>query len=115
MVLRREVTADARLGDALIPKGARAVLVIGAANRDPERFADPDRVLLDRPPRGNHTFGHGPHRCPGSRLNRHMARAALGALLEAMPDYRVVQPDAALQHVASPGHGLAGLAIAPVR
>jgi cytochrome P450 len=115
LVLRREVTADARLGDAVIPKGARVVLAIAAANRDPERFAQPDRVALDRPPRGSHTFGHGPHRCPGTRLNRHMGRAALGALLEAMPEFCVTQPDAALRHVASPAHGLVSLAIAPVR
>ena len=114
ILLHREVTADAPLGDAVIPEGAIVARAIGAANRDPGRFDDPDRIRLDRAPHGTHTFGHGPHRCPGSRLGRHMSRAAMGALLDAMPDYRVVQPDAALHHVASPGHGLASLAIAPV-
>jgi cytochrome P450 len=115
LFLRRIAATDARLGDALIPAGSNVALAIGAANRDPQRFDEPDRLRLDRPAAGNHTFGRGPHRCPGARLNRHMSRAALDALLEAMPDFRVVQPDAALQYVAGTAHGLRGLAVAPVR
>jgi cytochrome P450 len=113
LFLRRVTAADAPLGDRVVPSGSNVLLAIGAANRDPGRFPQPDRVLLDRPHVGNLTFGHGPHRCPGTRLSRHMTRAALAALLEAMPDFRVVQPAAALEHVPSPGHGLASLAIAP--
>ncbi|HEV2814498.1 MAG TPA: cytochrome P450 [Solirubrobacteraceae bacterium] len=115
LFLRRIAAADVRLGGTLIPSGASVSLAIGAANRDPQRFDEPDRLRLDRPATATHTFGHGPHRCPGARLSRHMARAAVDALLESMPGFRVVQPDAALRYVASPGHGLASLAVAPVR
>jgi len=115
LVLRRIAAADAPLGDTVIPLGAEVLLAIGVANRDPQRFPDPDALRLDRPAGVNHTFGRGPHRCPGARLNRAMSRAALDALLDAMPDFRVVQPDAALRYVGGTAHGLTGLTVAPVR
>ncbi len=115
LFLRRVTVSDACLADVVIPSGASVLLAIGAANRDPERFERPDHLLLDRSVTSNHTFGHGPHRCPGTRMNRHISRAVLGALLDAMPDFRVLQPEAALRYVPSPGHGFAALATAPGR
>jgi cytochrome P450 len=61
-------------------------LAIGAANRDPARFRDPDRFDIARRPGGALTFGHGPHSCLGAGLARMQAATGLQALLRRAPD-----------------------------
>lgn len=73
-----------RFGERLEP-GERVFLMLGAANRDPRRFADADAFL---PRRGDHkhlAFGFGPHFCLGALLARLEARIALQALAERFP------------------------------
>ncbi|MFC8300732.1 cytochrome P450 [Micromonospora orduensis] len=85
-VTRREVT----LGAVTIPAGARCLLLIGAANRDPAVFAHPDRFDPHRSDAGDHlSFGHGPHFCIGAGLARLEARVALTRLCAAIPGLRL--------------------------
>ncbi len=77
---------DVRLGEFLIPAGATTVLVLAAANRDPERFADPDEFVLGRPDRRDVALGQGAHYCLGGPLARLEAELALRRLFERHPD-----------------------------
>jgi cytochrome P450 len=112
-VVFRTATRDVRLGGVAIPRGARVAVAIGAPGRDPALFLRPDDVVLDRPSAPVRAFGHGPHRCPGSRVAGHMARAIVREVLVAMPGFRVAEPEASLRHVNPSGHGLARLTVAP--
>lgn len=69
-----------------IPQGSTVILHLGAANRDPERFADPDTLGLGRPGNRHLSFAWGPHFCLGAPLARAEAAIALPRLLARMPD-----------------------------
>ena len=84
----RLANADFELGGQRIAAGQRVILALGAANRDPEQFADPDRLIVPRPDNRHLAFGAGPHQCPGARLGRLEARVALEALLRRLPGLR---------------------------
>lgn len=76
----RRPTEDTELHGVVIPKGALVHVVIGAANRDPRRFSEPDVFDIDRPNKTDHlAFGAGPHFCPGSALARLLAGLAFRA------------------------------------
>lgn len=66
----RVARSDVRLGGVEIRKGQQALVVVGAANRDPARFADPDRLDLTRSGPASLAFGNGPHYCVGAGLAR---------------------------------------------
>jgi cytochrome P450 len=71
-------------------KGQRVFLVLAAANRDPEVFAAPDELHIDRDDAKKHLgFGGGGHFCMGAALARMETRIALPILLEALPDVRL--------------------------
>jgi cytochrome P450 len=73
-------------GDVLYP-------CIGAANRDPERWDEPDRVRVDRPDAARHLqFGAGIHACLGAHLARLQAEVALGALVTRLDDIALAGP-----------------------
>jgi cytochrome P450 len=69
------------IGDLPLPRGARVALVIGAANRDPRRFADPDAFDVRRTDAGHLSFGGGIHFCIGAPLARLELETTLGELL----------------------------------
>lgn len=84
--------APVTIGDTEIPKGEVIVPVLWTANRDPERFTDPETLGIERKDTANHVaFGHGIHHCLGAPLARLEARIALGSLLARFPD--VHRPD----------------------
>ena len=66
--------------------GEKVMLVYGAANRDPDRFPDPDSFVPDRPNNQHLTFGSGRHRCIGEPLAKIELRLALEYILDHMPD-----------------------------
>jgi cytochrome P450 len=66
------------------------LFLVGAANRDDRRFADPDRFDIRRDLGGSHlTFGYGIHFCLGAALARLEARVALDELLSRFPEWEV--------------------------
>ena len=64
-----------------IPKGALVHLSLGSANRDPEKFNDPDRLDLARQPNRHLSFAHGVHFCLGAHLARQTAQIAFSTLV----------------------------------
>lgn len=88
-MLPRLATSDAEIGGSKIGKGDIVLLLLGAANRDPSAFADPDRFDITRSPNHHVGFGHGIHHCLGNMLARMEARIALAKFLARFPDYRV--------------------------
>ena len=85
-VTDRVATVDCEIGGHAIRRGTIVGMLLGAANRDPARFADPDRLDLAR--RDNHhvSFGHGAHFCLGAALARVEAQIVIATLLRRIPD-----------------------------
>jgi cytochrome P450 len=82
---RRTATEDTVLGDQHVRAGDKVVVWYGAANRDPEVFADPHRLDLQRDPNPHLAFGVGPHFCLGSHLAKLELVEMLSALLDRAP------------------------------
>ena len=85
-------TQPARVGDVDLPAGSRVTLCIGAANRDPEQFTDPDMLDIARAPNRHLAFGFGIHTCAGLNLARLEGRVAIGRFLARFPDYALDGP-----------------------
>ncbi|WP_406505840.1 cytochrome P450 [Streptomyces sp. NBC_00212] len=85
VVLRRAVR-DLAISGGTVPAGASVALLVGAANRDPDRFPDPDRFDLHRTATGGLALG--PADCPAARVAELQAECAVNALLTAMPGLR---------------------------
>lgn len=81
----RVALEDVDLGGQRVRAGQLVDLGMALANRDPGRFADPDRVGTSGQSGGHLAFGHGPHACLGAQLTRIELRAALPALLTRFP------------------------------
>jgi cytochrome P450 len=81
----RVPTEEIALGDRVLAKGTLVVCLIGAANRDPAAYPDPDRLDIGRERVQHLAFGFGQHFCLGAGLARLEARIVLGALLERTP------------------------------
>jgi pimeloyl-[acyl-carrier protein] synthase len=77
---------DLELGGKPIRQRQAVIAVMGAANRDPERFPDPDRVDLGRRDNRHVAFGWGPHFCFGAALARIEGQVAFETLLRRMPE-----------------------------
>ncbi|MEV4435104.1 cytochrome P450 [Streptomyces sp. NPDC049585] len=78
-------TEDFTLHGQRIREGDAVVPVPASANRDPQAFADPDRLDLTRTPNAHVAFGHGPHACTGAHLTRMQLAIAIQVLLERLP------------------------------
>jgi cytochrome P450 len=86
---------DTKIGDVDVPAGTVVMGSVGAANRDPRVFEDPDRFDPKRPnARRNIAFGHGEHFCPGASLARAEARVSFERLLARLDGFELVDPDA---------------------
>ena len=85
----RLTTEDVTFHGQTIPAGTDIHLCIGAANRDPRQFEQPDEVVLDRRPNKHHAFAGGPHTCVGLTLARMEGRVAVGRFLARFPTYRI--------------------------
>ena len=97
----RLALCDTKLAGVDVPAGSVMMAVIGAANRDPRIFEEPDRFDPKRPnARRNIAFGHGEHFCIGASLARTETRISFERLLARLDDVRMVDPGA-LSYVES--------------
>lgn len=87
----RVLTEDAEICGIPAPKGALVYLLLAAAHRDPDEFAEPDRFLPGRPDAKHLAFGLGPHYCLGAPLARLEARVALSRFAARMIDPALAQ------------------------
>ena len=99
--LARTVTQDLQAHGQRIPAGARLLLLIGSANRDPRVFVDPDRYDLDRDTSALISFGAGRHYCLGANLARLEARVALTEFARRVAGYQVDEAAAERVHSVS--------------
>ncbi|HYJ99911.1 MAG TPA: cytochrome P450 [Burkholderiaceae bacterium] len=88
----RQLTAPIALGSRELPAGDFVTLGVGAANRDPAQFADPDTLDIARKPNLHVAFGHGAHACAGMNVARLEARIAIGALVARFPGLDAAGP-----------------------
>jgi cytochrome P450 len=90
----RYATEDLTLGEQHIASGDPVLVVLAAADRDPEKFQDPDNLDLGRRDNQHLGYGHGIHYCLGAPLARLEAQTALATLLTRLPDLRLAaEPD----------------------
>ena len=85
----RRATAQCELGGVALQAGTGVTLCIGAANRDPAAFPEPDRLDLLRQPNRHLAFGFGVHQCAGLSLARLEGRVAIGRFLARFPRYEL--------------------------
>ncbi|MCP3805148.1 cytochrome P450 [Allokutzneria sp. A3M-2-11 16] len=95
--LVRAALEDVELDGQLIRAGDAVTLQLGAANRDPRWFDEPDRVDLGRKGKGHLAFGHGVHQCLGQQLARVQLRVGLPALASRFPGLRLVEQEVAMR------------------
>ena len=91
-LFERTATTDTAVGDVLVRAGTKIAALLGAANRDPAVFADPDRFDVRRADNPHLGFGAGIHFCVGAPLARVELQASLHTLLQRFPDLALQAP-----------------------
>jgi cytochrome P450 len=110
----RVTTEPVDFDGVTVPAGQQVLVSLGAADRDPAHFDEPDRLEVTRSARRHLAFGHGPHHCLGAPLARLEAEIAFGLLLKRFPDLRLAVPRNELAWSHGDGLVLRGLAELPV-
>jgi hypothetical protein len=87
----RRALKACEVGGVRLEEGALVTLCIGAANRDPAQFAQPDRLDIGRADNRHLAFGFGIHQCAGLSLARLEGRVAIGRFLQRFPAYRLTE------------------------
>ena len=105
----RIVAEACELSGQEVSRGQLVLTLLGAANRDPRQFSDPERLDLSRSPHQHFSFGRGIHFCLGAPLARLEGRIAIGSLVSRFPRLRM-----AGQPVRSETITLRGLARLPL-
>jgi len=90
--ISRAALEDVELGGVTVRAGESVTISLPAANRDPARFADPDRLDLTRPATSNVAFGFGVHQCVAQQMARAEMRIGFRTLLQQFPDLRLAIP-----------------------
>ena len=86
---RRTIVHPVEIAGQTLEPGVPILALNGAANRDPAKFADPNKCILDRDARDHLAFGTGAHVCIGRNYARTMIHVVLSTLLERLPDFAV--------------------------
>lgn len=94
----RRAVRDVELHGVLIRKGDLVACPSMTANRDPNEFPDPDKVVLDREDNRHVAFSYGPHRCLGSHLARREIVIGIEELLARIPTFSLVPEKAPITH-----------------
>lgn len=105
----RHLAADATIGGLTIPRESRLLLLYASANRDEQKWQDPERFDVKRRANDHLGFGNGTHMCAGLHLARLEMTALLEVLVERVAGFEIGEPVLALNNV------LRGLASLPVR
>ena len=106
----RRVATELTLHGTTLKRGDLVIALIGAANRDPDRFDDPDTFDITRRAGSHLSFGSGPHVCIGAGLSLLEADVVLRAVLRRWPGLRMLDATPRWNGIA----GLRGLAALPV-
>ena len=101
---------DVEMGGKTIRKGQAVMAIMAAGNRDPERFADPDELILDRADNKHLAFGWSSHFCFGAPLARTEAQIAFATLLRRLPNLQLTPAPLTWRE----NSGLRGLTALPV-
>jgi cytochrome P450 len=101
-MIPRTTTAPVRLGDMEIPAAARVMVMLAAANRDPDHFAAPDRFDVTRKDSAPIAYGMGIHYCLGWRLANLQAEIVFPAMLNRFTDLEISEPLRLRPRVAFP-------------
>ncbi|MFD5367374.1 cytochrome P450 [Streptomyces sp. NPDC127103] len=113
LAIRRFPVDDVEIGGVTIPAGETVMLSLASANRDPDRFPDPDRFDVHRRDGGHLALGHGIHYCVGAPLARLETQIAVSTLLRRFPDLELAAPRDDLRW--RPSMRARGLVALPVR
>ena len=97
----RTATRDCEIGGTEFHAGNGLFVIVGASNRDPAQFPNPERFDIARHPNEHFSFGDGIHFCIGAPLARLEAAIAFGAMLERFGAPRLKSPDAPLTYKGS--------------
>ena len=98
LTITRVATRDTELGGVAIPAGATVMPMLGSANRQEDRYPDPDTFDIHRQAKANLGWGHGVHVCLGMHLARLEMRTAINLLLDRLPNLRL-DPDGDDPHI----------------
>lgn len=98
LTITRVATRDTELAGVPIPAGSSVMPMLGAANRQDDRYPDPDRFDIYRQARAHIAWGHGVHVCLGMHLARLEMRVALNLLFDRLP-YLRLDPDGGDPHI----------------
>ena len=109
----RFAASPIEIGGVRIGRGEAVLVALSSANRDPSRYADPDRLDVGRDSSGHLAFGHGIHYCLGAPLARLEAEIAFGGLLARFGSMRLAVPASSLRW--RPSTLIHGLEALPVR
>ncbi|WP_216916481.1 cytochrome P450 [Nocardia noduli] len=106
---RRACSDESEVEGVRVPRGAQVKVLIGAGNRDPERWEQPDELDIHREPRQHLGFGFGMHVCLGLNLARLEIQVWLNQILDKMPDFELAD-----EIVYGRGLGLRGPKAVPI-
>jgi cytochrome P450 len=110
----RYTVEEVTFGDVTIPAGAQVIISLAAANRDDEKYVDPDTLDINRVAGRHLAFGHGVHHCLGAPLARMEGRVALSTLLRRFRHIALAVSSADLHWAHGDGLVLRGLTELPV-
>ncbi len=108
--LSRRTLQEVTIRGVTIPQGNTINLLVGAANRDPAKFPDPEKLDINRPSTRSLGFGYGIHFCIGAALARMESQVAFETLLRRLPAIRIIGDTP----VFRPNYWLRGLLALPV-
>lgn len=109
-MLARRALQEVTIRGVTIPQNGSIYLLVGAANRDPEKFPDPEKLDINRSAARSLGFGFGIHFCMGAALARLESQIAFETIIRRLPELRMLEDTA----IFRPNYSLRGLTALPV-